>query len=39
MATADTVNGINGFILWLKLFKYITITRRLQRLLNTVFHT
>lgn len=28
----DQVNGFNGFVLWLKLFRYISITRRIQRL-------
>mmetsp|Transcript_20336 Transcript_20336/g.50846 ORF Transcript_20336/g.50846 Transcript_20336/m.50846 type:complete len:610 (+) Transcript_20336:60-1889(+) len=30
----DQVNGFNGFVLWLKLFRYISITRRMLRLSN-----
>ena len=28
----DQINGFNGFVLWLKLFRYISITQRIQRL-------
>mmetsp|Transcript_19860 Transcript_19860/g.38598 ORF Transcript_19860/g.38598 Transcript_19860/m.38598 type:complete len:614 (+) Transcript_19860:68-1909(+) len=30
----DQINGFNGFVLWLKLFRYISITRRMLRLSN-----
>jgi len=32
----DIVNGVNAFFLWLKVFKYGVITRRLLRLVTTV---
>lgn len=35
----DQLNGINGFILWFKLLKYVAITRRLVRLRSTIVHT
>uniref|UniRef100_A0A7S0WDN7 Polycystin cation channel PKD1/PKD2 domain-containing protein n=1 Tax=Hemiselmis tepida TaxID=464990 RepID=A0A7S0WDN7_9CRYP len=30
----DQINGFNGFVLWLKLFRYVSITRRMLRLSN-----
>uniref|UniRef100_A0A7S1H787 Polycystin cation channel PKD1/PKD2 domain-containing protein n=1 Tax=Hemiselmis andersenii TaxID=464988 RepID=A0A7S1H787_HEMAN len=30
----DQINGFNGFVLWLKLFRYVAITRRMLRLSN-----
>lgn len=32
----DLLNGVNAFLLWLKVFKYAVITRRLLRLVTTV---
>ena len=35
----DQLAGANGFLLWIKLFKYVLVTRRLLRLGNTIAET
>ncbi|KAJ1491462.1 Polycystin cation channel, partial [Baffinella frigidus] len=36
MQLADQVNGFNGFLLWIKLYKYVVVSRRIQRIVVTV---
>lgn len=35
----DQLNGLNGFLLWLKLFKYVGVTSRILRLAKTMIRS
>jgi len=35
----DQINGLNGFLLWMKLFKFVGVTRRILRLSDTIIRS